>query len=153
MMDKTCEYEIDWDFFLEPSQQACLFHAFVFLLLNMYDGGHLASFICPTMLLLSFTYACQYPYVHCCIPFLFAFSLLLLHFCALPQMRPYKSSFRLFSTNNQRGRCNLFTCHSFSLLFQFLPSSITMLLTMPIFFADLCLQKLMKYYYYSRLIV
>ena len=108
------------------------FMHFFFLLLNMYDGGHLASFICPTMLLLSFTYACQYPYVHCCIPFLFAFSLLLLHFFALPLMRPYKSSFRLFSTNKKRGRCNLFTCHSFSLLW-ILPSSITMLLTHAVF--------------------
>ena len=62
----------------------------------MYDGGHFASFICPhNIALLSFTYMrVSVPYVViCCIPFLFAFSLLLLHFCALPQIRPYKSSF------------------------------------------------------------
>ena len=67
---------------------------------------------------LSLPYACQCPYVHCCIPFLFAFCVLLLHFYALPQMRPYFNPLSNFFSikNNKRGRGNLFTCHSFSLI-------------------------------------
>ena len=95
--------DVTSDFSPEASLQSMLISCIPFFhynsSVNMYDGGHFASFICPhNIALLSFTYMrVSVPYVViCCIPFLFAFSLLLLHFCALPQIRPYKSSFQLF---------------------------------------------------------
>ena len=89
------------------------------LLLNMYDGGHLASFICPTMLL------CLVYHTRVSVPMFIAVSLFFLPFvffcCTSTPYHKCVPILILFPTffllrNNKRGRCNLFTCHSFSLI-------------------------------------
>ena len=86
--------------------------------------------ICMTAAILLHLYALQ-----CCclvlhtrvsIPMFIAVSLFFLPFLfycctSSPYLRcvPINPLSDFFSTNKKRGRCNLFTCHSFSLLFNF----------------------------------
>ena len=106
------------------------------LLLNMYDGGHLASFICPTMLL------CLVYHTRVSVPMFIAVSLFFLpfvFFCctSTPYHKcvPILILFPTFFLLRITREVEAIYSHAIPFhLFQFLPSSITMLLTMPIFF-------------------